>query len=44
MDVTDQPEINEAPDIAPVDIYKSTLTVEERLDTIESVLNLNQNG
>lgn len=34
-----QPAINEAPDIYPVDIQQ--LTVEERIDRIETTLNLN---
>ena len=37
-DPTVQPEINTAPDIAPVDVVQ--LTVEQRLERIESALNL----
>jgi len=41
-DVTSQPAIDETSDVAPVDspIDTSTLTVEERLERIESLLNL----
>ncbi len=37
--VTQNGSIDEAPDIAPVDI--TTLTVEERLQQIEALLNIN---
>lgn len=37
-DVTVQPAINSAPDLTPIGI--SSLTLEQRLDRIEGVLNL----
>lgn len=41
MDVTQQPAINEAPDIAPIELSRKPASVMDRLSLIESVLNIN---
>lgn len=40
MDVTNQPALDESPDISPIGLNRQTASVTDRLSRIESVLNI----